>query len=334
MGKNGQRNVLITGGTGFVCMNIAETLLDHGFGVVAFARHPLQEQAMQEFSAKKGSFHYCLGDVLNPESLASVISQYNITDVIHGAAITPSREAEMKSPKQIIEINVLGLMNTLDAAREAHLGRFIYLGSISGYGQTCFNSELLVEGESLGDPHSLYEISKFTGERIVQRYRDLFQMDAAVARVGDVFGPWERDTGVRSYMSFPYQLVSAARNGRKVILPKPNCIDWVYGKDIAVSVYELLCTEKLQHDIYPLCSGYIWPLTDWCKLLESRFSGFNWKMAQAGDEPTIHVNQTEDNAPMQIDRLFAETGYKPIYDMVHAFKDYMDWIETHPGYVE
>ena len=328
-----QRTVLMTGGTGFICMSVAEVLLDHGVDVVIFARREPEEQAVREFSLKKGRFYYYCGDVLDNESIISAMNRYSVGSIIHGAAITPSREDEMARPKQVIEINCIGLMNALDAARIACSGRFIYLGSISGYGQTCFNSKVLLEGKSLGDPQSLYDLSKFTGERILQRYRDLFQMDAIVARIGDTFGPWERKTGVRSHMSLPHQLVSAARKGEKAILPRPNSIDRVYSRDIAASIYALLCAQTLRYDIYPLCSGYIWPLMDWCKLLENYFPDFHWDLAQPGEEPTIRVNQSEDNAPMQIDRLLEDTGYRPIYDAVRAFENYMTWIETHTDYV-
>lgn len=326
--------VLITGGTGFVCMNIAEKLLDCGLDVVLMARRPPREEAFRELSGKRGGLAFAQGDVLQIDAVHAAIQDYKVTDVIHGAALTPSLEAEIAHPRRIMEVNCIGLMNVLDEARTLCQGRFIYLGSISGYGRTCFTQKVLVEDESKEDPRSLYELSKFTGERIVQRYRDLFSMDAIVARVGDVFGPWERKTGVRSYMSFPYQIVSAALRGEEVVLPKPNCIDWVFGTDIAASVYELLVKSTLNYDVYPLCSGYAWPLTDWCGLVKERFPNFRWRMAEAGETGTIRVNQIEDNARMQTDRLIEETGYHPRFDMVRAFTAYMDWIDAHPGYVE
>lgn len=327
-------NVLITGGNGFVCMNIAEYFLEQGVGVITVARHRMQEEAEKELSSKAGTFTQVLGDVLDREFLFSIMKNYEITDVINGAAITPSKESEMNNPRQVMDVNCIGLMNTLDAARENEIRRFIYLGSVSGYGETCFTSEVLVEGVSQGNPHSLYELSKYTGERIVQRYRELYGMDAYVARIGDVFGNWERRTRVRSYMSLVYQTTAIALNGGKVILPKPNRIDWVHGKEIAAEVYALMYAARLQYDIYPLCSGFIWPLTDWCKKLKEKFPDFQWEMASEPEKATIRVNQILDNAPMQLERLQEDTGYVPKYNLDTAFTEYMRWIEEHPGYVK
>lgn len=327
------RTVLITGGTGFVCMNIAEALLTRGNSVVLLARHAPPAALLREFDALPGRLTFACGDVTDAASLAAAIRQHHITDFIHGAAVTPSQEAEYQDPVSIMQINCMGVLNALEAARQTGVGRFLYLGSVSGYGRTCFTSDVLIEGESLGDPHTLYELSKFTGERLVQRYRALFGMDAALLRVGDVFGPWERRTGVRSFMSFPYQLTTAALRGEHAVLPGPNRIDWVYGRDIGASAAALLHAPTLDYDAYPLCSGFLWPITDWCRRLAARFPSFSWSMAAPGEAPTIRVNQTQDNAPMQADRLVRQTGYRPRYDLDLAFDDYMRWLDAHPAWL-
>lgn len=331
---NTSRTVLITGGTGFVCMNIAEALLSRGDAVVLLARRSPSPELLRDFDTLPGHLEFACGDVTDTSSLVSVIRQYHITDFIHGAAVTPSQEAEYTDPASIMQINCMGVLNALEAARQTCVDRFLYLGSVSGYGQTCFDSDILIEGESLANPHTLYELSKFTGERLVQRYRTLFGMDAALLRVGDVFGPWERKTGVRSFMSFPYQLTAAALRGEHAVLPGQNRIDWVYGRDIGNSVAALLHTTTLDYDAYPLCSGFLWPITDWCRKLAERFPAFSWSIAAPGEMPTIRVNQMQDNAPMQTARLISQTNYRPCYDLDLAFEDYMRWLDAHPGWLE
>lgn len=116
-------------------------------------------------------------------------------------------------------------------------------------------------------------------------------------------------------------------------MPKPNRIDWVHGKEIAAEVWALMYTDVLQYDIYPLCSGFIWPLTDWCDKLKEKFPDFQWEMASMPEQATIRVNQILDNAPMQLNRLKEDTGYEPEYNLDRAFAEYMQWIDKHPGYV-
>jgi nucleoside-diphosphate-sugar epimerase len=323
---------LVTGATGSVCMNLCERLLEEGRRVVMYARHPLSAEACAEMAKKPGEMIFLQGDVLDAEKLEDVVREYDITQVYHGAAITPNEEMEREQGTLIIEINCVGIMNALNAARRANVNRFIYLGSLSGYGTTAFEGKPLIEGVSIPKPNSLYELSKFTAERIVLRYRQLYTMNAYVARIGDVFGPWEHYSGVRPYMSFPFQTTFHAMKGEPVYLPRPCKLDWVYSKDVANSLALLMDATILKYDVYPVCSGYVWPLTDWCTLLQKRYK--NFKFGVDAEKATIKVNQSADNATMSVDRLVEDTGYVPRYDLSKSFEDYMAWLDTHEGYME
>ena len=327
------KTVLITGATGSVCMNLTELLLKKGQRVVMYARHPLNTEDEQELRQLPGELIFEKGDVLDAEALDAAVKKYGVTCIYHGAAMTPNADIERKQGKRILEVNVLGVVNVLDTAQKNNISRFIYMGSVSGYGNTCFEGKPLIEGVSVAKPNSLYELSKFTAERVVIRYRQLFAMKAYVARIGDVFGPWEHYTGVRPFMSFPYQTTAYAMEGKQIHLPRPCRQDWVYSRDIAESLYALMEAPNLKYDVYPLCSGYIWPLTDWCDLLKKKYPCFDYDIADKPENATIRVNQTVDNAPMSTERLVEDTGYVPKYDLEKAFKDYMDWLEAHPGYL-
>ncbi len=327
------RTVLITGGTGSVCMNISERLLDEGLNVVVFARRPLEEADYNELANRKGHFSVFLGDILDESKLDEAVTKYQVTDIIHGAAMTPSIQMEREQAKQILEVNCIGVLNAVKAAQKHDIGRFIYLGSISAYGKTAFEGNPLVEGVSAHKPTTFYEITKHAGERIVLRYRQLFEMDAYVARIGDVFGPWEHYSGVRPSMSFPFQTTRSAILGEPVYLPRACELDWVYGKDIANSILALLASETLEHEIYPLCSGHIWSMLDWCALLKKRYPKFEFGLASDKNTATVSINHPNDNAPMSTELLVKDTGYKPKYGLNESFEDYMQWLDKHPDYL-
>ena len=90
---------------------------------------------------------------------------------------------------------------------------------------------------------------------------------------------------------------------------------------------------KLRYDIYPVCSGYIWPITDWCALLKERYPDFDYRLVDDPEKATIKVNQSVDNAPMSTERLMEDTGYVPKWNIREAFDDYMSWLEAHEGYL-
>lgn len=329
-----RKTVFITGGTGFVGMNIAETLLQQGWKVILYARKKLDTDAAAELKRLPGSVFVELGDVLDKKRMEDILEQYHVDYFIHGAAITPDETMEAENPEAILQVNCMGLLNGMLAAREKRIRRFLYLGSISAYGSTAFEGKVLEEGISIGKPRSLYELSKYMGEHLVLRLGELYGMEAYIARIGDVYGPWERYTGVRSHMSLIYQATVKALKGETAYLPRPCLQDWVSGPDIAGETLALLKAKKLSHRIYPFCSGSQWTLLQWCRLLKERYPEFSYEIADTPKQVNIRVNQSEDNAPMSLQRLHEDTGYSPICQTPEeAFDCYMRWIEGHRQYL-
>jgi len=326
--------VFITGGTGFIGMNIACLLLNKGYNVILYARKPPADIFTREFEKLPGKIYFEQGDVLDQEKIEKVIQKYRVSYFIHGAAITPDRTMEENNPTSIIEVNCLGLLKAVLAAKNQHVKRFIYLGSISAYGETAFQEKKLSEESSIGTPKSLYEISKYAGEKILLRLKELYIIDAVIARIGDVYGPWERYTGVRGHMSLIYQLTQKAISGEHAVLPRPCCQDWVCGIDIADAAVRLMEAEILRYDSYPLCSGRQWSLLEWCELLKKRYPDFSYSLASIPEEATIQVNQTMDNAAMSLDRLYEDTGFVPAADTPEkGFECYMKWLSSHPDFL-
>lgn len=110
----------------------------------------------------------------------------------------------------------------LQAAVECGVSRFVYVSSIALYGNTAHCAEKLTEDMTNLMPQTLYEISKFASEKIALRYKALYGLDLTSVRLGDVFGPWERPTGVRNLMSAPYQTLKMAIQGQTAVLPRPT----------------------------------------------------------------------------------------------------------------
>lgn len=331
----GERTIFITGGTGFVGMNIAHLFLERGWEVILYARKRPNDVYMDELRKLPGNLRFEQGDVADRRKMETLLKDYQADSFVHGAAVTPDRNMETESPELVMDVNCMGLLKAVIAAKNCGVRRFLYLGSISAYGETAFEEKELDEDRSVGRPRSLYEISKYTSEKILLRLKELYGMDAAVARIGDVYGPWERYTGDRVHMSLVYQATRCAMRGERVILPRPCMQDWAYGTDIAGEVFALITAERLKYDIYPLCSGKQWSLLEWCGLLKEAYPGFSCGLASAGEKATIQVNQQLDNAPMSLCRLQEDTGYVPEAASLHeGFSRYMRWLECHGGFIQ
>lgn len=321
--------ILITGGSGFVGINIIERLLDDNMDVVNYATLPVPEEAMNAFAHRPGNYHYVEGDILDGKSLDSTLAKYDIRMIIHAAAITPDLEREKISSKTITDINYMGTVEVLESARRHEVEKFLYISSCTVYGETGFKNEILKESSSIPLPRTLYEITKFASERTALRYKTLFGMPITVVRLGYVFGPWEYYTGIRQTLSVPFQVTRAALLNQEARLPRPGLRDWVYSKDVANSIVTLLQAKELKHDLYNIGSGQTWSVEDWCTLLEKEFPHFKYQVVKNSEAGNIDFFDPEDINELSVERLQSE-GYHPKYGLQESFHDYLAWIKNVP----
>src|SRR5207247_1711828 len=80
-------------------------------------------------------------------------------------------------------------------------------------------------------------------------------VNLVVARLGPVFGPWERTTGTRDTPSPHLQAARLAAAGRPAILPHPGRADWIYSRDVATGVVTLLDADRPRHRVYNVGAG-------------------------------------------------------------------------------
>jgi nucleoside-diphosphate-sugar epimerase len=325
-----EMTVLITGGTGFIGINLSDELTDMGTDVVLFARSSLPEEAKTTLDRRKGNYTFVHSDILNGNDLDHIIKKYGVTSIVHAAVITPDLERERSESSNIMQVNIMGTVEILEAAKRNNIEKFIYLSSGSVYGEAALDDDWLSEEKTYPRPTTLYAISKFAGERTVLRYKELFDMNLTVARVGTVFGPWERYTGVRDTLSPLFLTTRLAVLGKEAILSNPFHKDWVYSKDIARGLASLLFCKNLKHDVYHLSSGVIWSVLDWCEKLANEFPQFNYKLVNSNE--MANIPYSGDRSPLAINRIKEDVGYAPQYGLEESFSDYMQWIRGTSGF--
>ena len=103
---------LITGGSGFVGLSLAERLIAAGEKVVLFdVSAPLA--GMLERPELAGAI-LLMGDVRDAADVDGALAAYGIDRVIHAAAITPNQARELDQPRRIVEVNIVGTVNLLE----------------------------------------------------------------------------------------------------------------------------------------------------------------------------------------------------------------------------
>jgi UDP-glucuronate 4-epimerase len=315
----------ITGSAGFIGLAVTEALLMRGERVTGFDLCPPSEHAEKIFAGLPGRFEQVIGDVSDAEGLKAALRQSDASCVLNLAAVTAGTSREIGDPVGIVRVNVSGAAATVEAAAACGIRRVVHLSSGSVYGTSGRDVAVLTE-DTPQRPEQLYGITKQASEAVASRLADLHRLDLSIGRLGTCFGRWEYATGARDTPSAPYQIMQAARSGMPAILPRSHLRDWLYARDAASAVLELLYARRRCHRVYNLAAGFMWSIADFCARLQQVWSGFEWRFAQQSEVANIDYYVPYDRSPMAIERLRADTAFLPRYDLAEALADYLDWL--------
>jgi nucleoside-diphosphate-sugar epimerase len=328
--------LLVTGAAGFVGLNIVEALLERGEDqVVLFDATELPAAFARLFESDRNRLVIEKGSVLDPDRLEALFGRHKIERVIHGAAITSGADREARDPGSVVDVNMRGTTNVLQAARKHDVRRVIYIGSGAAYGEALYRMPRLFE-ETPSMPMTLYSITKHAAERLCVRLKALWGLDIVCVRLGTVIGPWERDTGVRDNFGTHSQLARLAVAGEQAVLtPREIQRDWIYARDVARGVIALAHAERPRHVVYNLSSGVKWeqPIAAWCQALAEAYPAFGYRLAAQGEEPNIWYTD-RDRGVMDIGRIEQDIDFRIEYPMREAYADYLSWIRRTPGFFQ
>lgn len=155
------KNILVTGGAGFVGSHIVRLLLERGDRVRVLARRPDQAQkALQGLSVE-----IVTGDLRNPESLRSAIA--GCDEVYHCAA---DYRLWTRHPQELYESNVEGTRSLLGACRDAGVTKVIYTSSVAAIGIPPGGVGDEETPVTLEDMIGHYKRSKFLGQEVALKF--------------------------------------------------------------------------------------------------------------------------------------------------------------------
>jgi UDP-glucuronate 4-epimerase len=315
----------VTGAAGFIGLAVTEALLTRGERVIGFDLFPVSEHAERTFAGLPGKFEQVMGDICDAEGLKVALRQSDANCVLNLAAVTAGTSREIADPVGVVRVNIAGTAAVVEAAAACGIRRVLHLSSGSVYGASGREVSLLREDTPLR-PEQLYGITKQASEAVALRLADLHRLDLSIGRLGTCFGRWEYATTARDTPSAPYQVVQAARSGMPAILPRPHLRNWLYARDAAVAVIELLYARTRRHRVYNLAADFMWSIADFCARLQQVCSGFEWRFAQPGEQANIDYYASYDRSAMAIERLRGDTAFLPRYNLAEALEDYLQWL--------
>jgi UDP-N-acetylglucosamine/UDP-N-acetylgalactosamine 4-epimerase len=176
------KNVLVTGGAGFIGSNLVESLLYSDNFVFCLDNFSTGKRENLTPFINNPKFKLIEGDIRNFEDCAKAVE--NIDIIFHEAALG-SVPRSIIDPVTSTDVNIGGFVKMLFAAKEAGVKRFIYAASSSTYGD---HTDLPKVEDKIGSPLSPYAITKYVDELFALNFSKAYGIDVIGLRYFNVFG--------------------------------------------------------------------------------------------------------------------------------------------------
>jgi UDP-glucose 4-epimerase len=311
--------VLITGGMGVIGAETSRKFVREGHRPVIYARH---RDDRLIFDIKDG-IDFESGDVLDWPRLLDVIKRHKVTHIVHAAGFVGAVSAA--NPALSIQVNVMGTVNVLEAARLFDIKRVVYTsakgvyGPILGdYGPPHYKP---MPEDMPKNPQRIYDSAKLMAEQAALYYANNMGIDVAVLRFATTYGPGK--TARHGKMGVTSQIVENPFRGQPFHHPAGGDAkdDFIYNKDSALGIYLATVADRIPSRIYNIGSGEGHTLNDFAGVLRKKLQGAD---IQIGPGLNFLGMPYQPHGVYDITRARNELGFKPEYDLDRAIGDYLD----------
>jgi nucleoside-diphosphate-sugar epimerase len=266
------------------------------------------------------------GDILRPLSIVDALRAHGITRIAHTAANPLLTVGAQRDPYAAINLNIMGTVNVLEAARITGLKRVVVSSSSvlnhyldGGEDQGDFGKE-----EAFPRPTTFYSATKQAVESLGLNYAKWCGMEFAGLRYGAVFGPWSGAGG-----GGPSNVIrEAMRNalaGKEATVP-PGTMEWVYSKDAARATVMALDAKDLGNRVFNVTMGAMTAPGEMAAAIQAVVPGAKVKFeAPAGTG--VSLSNRDHHA--ELTRAKRYLGWEPEFGVRDAVKDMAEWMRLY-----
>lgn len=222
------KNILITGGNGFIGRNLIEKLKED-YNLIVIGRKEIKENLGRKY-------YKC--NVAKLQEINKVFKNEKIDQVIHLATYSTTFHKKDDISK-IIDTNVKGINNILELALSYKVEKVINTGSCFEYG----NRNGILKEKDIVDPWNLYATTKILAEDLINYYCKK-GLNVITLRLFPSFGPWDNP-----YRLIPFVIKSALKNKEIPLTSGEQKWDYTYSKDLAEAYKSSLQITIKGHEI-------------------------------------------------------------------------------------
>jgi len=257
-------NWLITGGCGFIGLNLVKNLIEEGGHHIRIVDNlsvgtrknlaqicnfieysEYNERLYKKNDSIYDSVELFIGDI---RDYGICLNSCKDIDIIVHLAANTGVGPSIENPRKDMEGNVIGTFNILEAARQNNVKRFIFASSGAAIGEC----EPPIHEKLAPHPVSPYGASKLAGEAYCSAYFRTFGLETVALRFGNVYGPL---SGQKN--SVVAKFIKRAMEGKPLEIygDGNQTRDFIYIDDLTRAIHQVVKLRPLIHDSSILSSS-------------------------------------------------------------------------------
>ena len=312
------RNILVTGGAGFIGSHLVDHLLgEGGWHVIVIDDFndfysPDIKRANVAGHLTNPNYRLIEADIRDAEAMASIFAATRFDVIAHLAARAGVRPS-LAEPRLYAETNINGTLNLLELAKEHGIKQFVFGSSSSVYG---INTKIpFAEEDRIHQPISPYAATKAAGELLCHTYSHLYDIRIVCLRFFTVYGARQRpDLAIHKFSKLitegnPIQVFGDGSSRR----------DYTYIDDIIQGVRAAIDYDGSMYEIFNLGESQTVTLAELIELIERNLDMhaiIDRQPWQPGDVPATYADVSKARELL---------GYNPMTKIQDGIPKFVEW---------
>ena len=308
------KNILITGGTGFIGSHLAETFIELGYNVSVFDRYNINnDYGWLENSKYRNELNMILGDIRDYDSVFKSMKGMNA--VFHLAALIGIPYSYV-SPQAYIRTNIDGTYNVLESAKSLGLDQILITSTSETYGTAQYSP--IDENHPLVG-QSPYSASKIAADHLSISYFRSFDLPVKIVRPFNTFGPRQ------SLRAIIPTIISQLLLNKSIELGSLSPTrDLTYVKDTCLGFFEIFESSNLFGEITNIGMNKEISIKDLALKISKKMK-VDLKINESKDR--IRPEKSEVNRLIcDNSKIIEKTSWKPKFNLDLGLENTIDFI--------